>query len=873
MDKLMLLDGNSLINRAFYGIRLLTTKDGVHTNAVYGFINMLAKYREELQPTHILVAFDVAAPTFRHHAYTEYKSTRSGMPPELKQQIPLLKEVLSVMNIAMVEKEGYEADDLIGTVARECEQQGAQCVIVTGDRDDLQLISSQTNVYLIVTRQHETTAELWDEAKMQQEYHIRPAQFVDVKALMGDKSDNIPGVAGIGPKRATELIMRFGSVDGVYQNIDDRFITPSNRKALTAGRDMAYQSRMLCEIDRHVPIPFHLSNHAVREPDTDKLTTLYKRLEFRKLLKKLEPEGNGVADSFADREYRLCTSLENWAEALAAGRTHPEVYIYFHPVGAEEYAVGLCTGESCAVGVPGEKLPYPVLVQAMQPLLEDERVAKTSINLGQLMVSLAQFGIAVKGPIFDVSIGAYLLKPSAYKYAVEELYEEYIGIEPLAGIDQFGLEQDYYACARLACCLAEIKAFEQKRLEEDGQRALFEDMEMPLVPILANMQIYGFRIDRERLEAFRDELETAIGGLEAEIYQLAGETFNLSSTRQLGSILFEKLGLHAFKKNKTGYSTSAEALERIVDDHPIVEKIIAHRQLAKLKSTYADGLLALINPETGKIHSKFNQTVAVTGRISSQDPNIQSIPARTEQGRELRKVFVASSDDYVLCGADYSQIELRVLAHLCGDDLMVEAFRNGGDIHAQTAAAIFGVPREDVTPIMRTRAKAVNFGIIYGMGDYGLAEDLHIPRKEAKQYIEDYFRQHPKVDQYMKDTVENAKRDGYVTTMFHRRRYVPELTSSNFVQRGFGTRVAMNAPIQGTAADIIKLAMIRVNNRLRDMKSRLILQVHDELIVETHISEVEQVKELLRYEMEHVCELNVPLEVEVNVGKNWYETK
>ncbi len=873
MDKLMLLDGNSILNRAFYGIRPLTTQDGTHTNAVYGFINMLQKYRSELSPTHIAVAFDVATPTFRHQAYKDYKATRKGMPPELAEQLPIMKEVLAAMRIPILELAGYEADDVIGTVAKRCEEAGAGCVIVTGDRDDLQLITERTHVYLIVTRNRETTAELWDTAKMAETYHVTPRQFIDVKALMGDKSDNIPGVMGIGEKKALELIGTYGSLDALYDGLEEHGFTKAVESKLTAGREDAFFSRMLATIDQDVPITFSLPDVAVREPDLPKLVALYQRLEFRRLLAQLDaPEAETAArQPFSDGAYAFVTDdaqLTDLAQTLGALASFT---LYLHQVDDDTYFLGFGDGNTCWCIPP--TLPLTTVLSSLRDVLENPSIEKTSIHMGQLIVLLHGYGIELAGKLFDVSIGAYLLKPSAAQYDIAALYEEYTGISPASDMEQFGLEQDAYTCLRLTACLPAIRAHEEKRIHAEDQDSLLHDIELPLVPILASMQIEGFRVDRERLAAFREDVAERLAAVEQEIYALAGETFNISSPKQLGPILYEKLGLFCPKKNKTGYATDAETLTRIIDDHPIIEKILYYRQLAKLKSTYADGLLALIHPDTGKIHSQFNQTVAVTGRISSQDPNMQSIPVRQELGRELRRVFTARSEEFVLVGADYSQIELRVLAHLCGDDDMVDAFTHGGDIHARTASVLFGVPPEEVTPEMRSRAKTVNFGIIYGMGDFGLATDLHISRKEAAAYIKAYFAGHPKVDAYMKETIARAKEDGYVTTMFHRKRYVPELSSKNFAQRNFGNRVAMNTPIQGAAADIIKLAMIRVYNRLQGMRSRLILQVHDELIVDAYRPEADMVRQILKEEMEHVCALRVPLEVEIGQGDTWYDTK
>lgn len=878
--KFLILDANSIINRAFYGVRILSTKDGTYTNAVFGFLNILFKYTEEIKPDYIAAAFDLKAPTFRHKMFDGYKATRKAMPEELVPQVPLMKEVLRAMNITILEQEGFEADDIIGTVSQKCEEQGLECDILTGDKDDLQLASTDTKIYLVTTRMGNTSTEIYDADKVMERYGVTPREFIDVKAIMGDSSDNIPGVKGIGEKGALALITKFHDLDTVYGQLDDPSITKSVRAKLEEGKETAFLSRTLATIDRAVPISLALSEAVVRPYNMPELTELFKRLEFRSFLKRLPQIGGGDGGQtpeiakereFEDGEY---LTLEDAAEL--ADKLSGEVVYYLMDTKAE--TVSFTAG--------GPKVYTAKLAENTLPtfkaFFEDGAQNKVTHDLRDDIVYLHQKGIGVKGVRFDTAIGAYLLEPSRKNYEIADIYYDFLGVslgESGGENTQISLDMldsgNASTFPRHTLALAALAKHEQEQLDELGEHDLFYKIEMPLVYVLASMQILGFKVDREKLKEFGEGLSDSLELLTKDIYELAGGEFNINSTKQLGTVLFDDLGLPPVKKTKTGYSTNVEVLEKLMDKHPIIEKIVDYRQLSKLKSTYVDGLMGVIEPGTDKIHSSFNQTVTVTGRISSTEPNLQNIPVRTPLGSQMRKMFVAQNDDFVLVDADYSQIELRVLAHIADDAHMIEAFREGYDIHASTAAKVFGVQQEDVTPAMRSAAKAINFGLVYGMGEFSLAKDLKISVKSAKEYINDYLGSYPNVQKYMKDTVDFAKKNGYVATMFGRRRMIPEIQSKNYQLRSFGERVALNTPIQGSAADIIKLAMVHVYERIEKLKlrSRLILQVHDELIVEAYKDEVDAVKQLLKDEMEHVCDLKAPLKVDMNVGRSWYDTK
>ncbi len=874
MKNLLIIDGNSIINRAFYGIRLLTNKHGLYTNAIYGFLKIMFKHMEELSPDYICVAFDLKAPTFRHKMYTEYKAQRKGMPEELRMQMPVMKEVLRAMNIAILEKEGFEADDIIGTVSRICEEEKIRCNILTGDRDDLQLASDNTNVLLTITKMGSTTTTIYSGSAVYEEYGVTPAEFVDVKALMGDSSDNVPGVKGIGEKTAFGYIQKFKSLEALYENLDDEIVKPAARKKLEEDKEMAFLSKKLCTIDRNVELGVKTEDFVRKEYNIEKLTELFINLEFNVFLKEIASENMKEINAAAELNIIGKDALHR----LISEAKEQLVYRMYTENGK---AVGFAFKQESKVYFCNEE----GFIFSLKDVFENSNITKVSNNIKESILTLASHGICFEDGYFDIGIGAYIINPARSAYDTAsisiDLLSEALASEKdilgsgknkktVAELDDKSLR--LYVCGEL-CAIEKLAQYEKDKIFENGQNELMYNIELPLINVLAQMEINGFKIDKDALKEFTDSLNCRIEELESEIYSLAGEKFNINSTKQLGVILFEKLGLKVIKKTKTGYSTDAAVLEKLSGSHSIIDKILEYRRAAKLKSTYGDGLLAFINPKTGRIHSSFNQTVTATGRISSAEPNLQNIPMRREEGREIRKMFVPKSDDYILIDADYSQIELRILAHIANDETMIEAFRAGEDIHASTAAKVFGVEKDEVTPLLRSRAKAVNFGIVYGMGEYSLSQDLHISVKEAKAYIESYFEKYKNVKKYLDDTVAKAKRDGYVTTLFGRRRYIPEIASSNFMTRSFGERVAMNTPIQGTAADIIKIAMVNVYRELksRNLKSHLILQVHDELIIETAIGEEDEVETLLKECMTKAANLKTTLLAETGRGANWYD--
>ena len=871
-EKFLILDANSIINRAFYGVRLLTTKDGTYTNAVYGFLNIMFKYIEEINPSYIAAAFDLKAPTFRHKMFDGYKATRKGMPEELVPQVPLLKKVLSAMNIAILEKEGYEADDIIGTVARKCSEEGLECDILTGDKDDLQLASETNKIYLVTTRMGNTDTEIFDSGKVFEKYGVTPSEFIDVKAIMGDTSDNIPGVRGIGEKGALSLVSEFKTLENIYDNLDSDKITKSLRQKLSEGKETAFLSRALATIDVFVPICFECVDARVKEYDETTLFEIFTRLEFKSFLKKL---GRTYAkEELKTEEVKTeIRELENneVAEALLGGEKTAYLIDYEHKKLYFANKKEVCF----SVFINDET------IKSVKEFFADETIRKVAHNFKEDIIYLSEMKIETFNNVFDTEIAAYLIEPSRKNYLIEELLFDFCGIvlskNESGGAVQLSLdgeEEEEEYLHNFAAALLCLESIEAEKLKETEQEKLFYEIEMPLVFVLAKMQMTGVLVNTKMLSEFGVMLTEKIEKLTEEIYLLGEGEFNINSPKQLGEVLFEKLRLKAVKKTKTGYSTNAETLEKLLGEHPIVEKILEYRQLSKLNSTYVVGLKNEINKETGRIHSSFNQTVTQTGRISSTEPNLQNIPVRTELGREMRKMFIAQ-EGFSLVGADYSQIELRVLAHIAGDKNMIEAFKGGKDIHSSTACRIFACSEKDITPAMRTAAKAINFGLIYGKGEFSLAKDLGISMKEAKEYINDYLGSYPDVQKYMKDIVAFAHEKGYVTTMFGRRREITELASKNFQLRSFGERAALNTPIQGSAADIIKLAMVRVFEKLKEnnLKSRLILQVHDELIVEAENSEIEIVKEILKTEMENACKMAVPLKTDMNVGKSWYDTK
>ena len=885
--KLMVLDGNSIINRAFYGVKPLTTRDGLYTNAIFGFLNMLQRFIDEEQPEALCVAFDRREPTFRHEADASYKATRKGMPEELAQQMPVMKQVLCAMSIPCYEMVGYEADDLLGTISRRCEKRGWECVIVTGDRDSLQLITDRTRVKLVTTRMGQTSTADMTPALFREQYGFDPIHMIDLKALMGDSSDNIPGVPGIGEKTATALVQRYGSIDALYAAMPEVEAKPAALRKLAEGEESARRSYWLATIVTDAPLEFDPED-ALCQPYKPELYDLFVKLEFTKLIKKYGltpsasvPEPAAVAH---DEDYAATVETpETDADAarlLALWRKAPHVAVY----GLADFSV---LAVACDID---ERSSLTAILRsdrfggdwdALLRGLFGGDIAKAAHNVKDLTRALLERDLPAEGFVFDTALAGYLLDATAGGYDLQRLFVAYCGAELPAPAH---LERDAFtllgndAAAEAALCsytsaVAALYEVLPPRLEELNMTALLHEMELPLCRVLAEMELAGFRIDGAALARFGEDLQQRIVTLEQSIYHMAGEEFNINSPKQLGAILFDKLQLPHGKKTKTGWSTNAEVLEKLRYEAPIVDKVLEYRQYAKLRSTYADGLLRAVSPD-GRVRTSFQMTVTATGRLSSTEPNLQNIPTRTELGSEIRRLFIAG-DGNVLVDADYSQIELRLLAHMAGDEAMQQAFLSGADFHTVTAAKVFHVPESEVTHQMRSRAKAVNFGIVYGMSAFSLSQDIHVTVAEAKDYMERYFATYPGVKQYMTDIVEKAKEQGYVETLYHRRRALPELKSSNFIQRSFGERVALNMPIQGTAADIMKLAMLRVYDRLRreNLQARLIMQVHDELIVECPEAEQEAVEKLLRQEMEQVTALAVPLTAEAHSGKNWLDAK
>lgn len=867
--KLLVLDGNSILNRAFYGIRLLSTRDGLYTNGIYGFMTMLQKLKNETAPDAVAIAFDMRAPTFRHKEYAGYKAQRKGMPEELAQQLPNLKELLRLLGYRLVECEGFEADDILGTLAAKCTQTGNECVIATGDRDSLQLVNAHVTVRLAATKMGQPQVTLYDEAKILEDYGVTPPRMIDIKAIQGDSSDNIPGVTGIGPKGAGELIQRFHDLDNIYAQIDTLDIKEGMRQKLIRDRDSAYLSRYLGTIRTDAPVDTALADYIPGAGDRDGAARLLAKLEMFTLIEKLglnipAPQQTKAA------EQEAAETVQGAPDGLLdklhrAGRA--DCLVWYE--GGAVYRVYLCH-ENTVYELEGADFLKRVCAQ--------KGIKVNTHDVKPLYAALG--GAEIPGGAFDTMLAAYLLNPSASGYDVARLAQEY-GLpvelpeqEALKRGDAEGkrrqLAEQFRAQAAVFPKLADKLA---EQIAKNDQTELLETIELPLARVLAHMEDIGFLVDARGIEQYGETLQTEIDHIQAEIYQSVGYEFNINSPKQLGEALFEKLGLPHGKKTKTGYSTKAEILENLRYEHPAVEMVLNYRSLTKLKSTYCDGLSKVIAAD-GRIHSSFNQTETRTGRISSTEPNLQNIPVRTDLGREMRRFFIAR-EGCVLVDADYSQIELRVLAHVADDKNMIQAFLNNDDIHRSTAAQVFHMPEEMVTSTMRSRAKAVNFGIVYGIGAFSLAKNISVTRKEAEQYIHDYLAHYSGVDDYMKRVVEQAKDRGYVETMFGRRRYLPELSSSNFNMRSFGERVARNMPIQGAAADIIKIAMIRVENRLKKegMKARLILQVHDELIVEAPEDEAEQAAKLLTEEMQGAARLAVPLIAEAGIGPSWYDAK
>ena len=842
--KLLILDGNSVINRAYFGVRPLTTRDGLYTHAIYGFLNILERMEKEEQPDAVCVAFDLHGPTFRHEKYDGYKATRHAMPEELAQQMPVMKQVLTAMNIPIYECQGWEADDVIGTVGRICGENDWDCVIVTGDRDSLQLIDDHVSVKLVISKPGQTTATLYDTAKFREEYGFDPGKMVDLKSLMGDSSDNIPGVAGVGPKTATDLLLKFGDLDGVYNNLSDPSIRPKLREKLETSKDNAYLSYDLATIRTNAPIVFTPRDAVIQPYNKIELYQLFVRLEFVRLI-----ERYGLRSA----ELEL-PKPEMHFERLPVVSQLPDTCDKYALYIAPDGSVGIAWQEGvCAV--------TPMEVQYLDGLLSQPGNAITH-DLKTTLHRLDQMGSPHGKFVFDTALAAYDLNPSQSDYPVSKLATNFLGMSVDDG--------DPAACAEALWHLRDVLETE---LANNGMKDLYYEIELPLCSVLYRMEKEGVAIDREQLEQFGTMLSQRIADCESAIYSYSDKPFNINSTKQLGELLFEKLGLPPVKKTKSGYSTNADVLEKLKSKHPIIPAIMDYRMLTKLKTTYADGLIKVIDSD-GRIRTTFQNLVTATGRLSSTEPNLQNIPVRTDLGAEIRKMFIPKPG-CVLVDADYSQIELRVLAHIADDTTMQQAFTSGMDIHTVTAAQVFGVEPENVTALQRRNAKAVNFGIVYGISEFSLADDIGVSRYEARAYIDSYLAKYHGVRAYMKQVVSNARDKGYTQTMFGRRRYIPELTSSNYNIRQGAERIALNTPIQGTAADLIKLAMIRVDTALSQHypQAKLLLQVHDELIVECPGDIAEDVAKLVSEQMQQVAQLNVPLLAEAKLGKSWFEAK
>jgi len=891
--KLVLVDGHSILNRAFFGIPDLTNSEGLHTNAVYGFLNILFKILDEEQPDYLTVAFDVHAPTFRHKMYDAYKGTRKPMAEELRQQVPLMKEMLTAMGVTIVEKEGYEADDLLGTIAKQSEAQGLEVSIVSGDRDLLQLASDHIKIRIPKTKRTGTEIEDYLAKDVVEKYQVTPLQFIDVKALMGDSADNIPGVPGIGEKTATALIVSYGSIENAHDHLEE--IKPNRAKQnLSEHYDMAQMSKELATIEIHAPIEYSLEDAKLGNLFTEEAYLMCKRLEFKNMLSRFDID---APKNLAEEHFTFVTDKKQisdiFKKAKKAGHIGccllPGEGIITEQLSLFEQPKEQQVIEGMSIAFSEEDIYYlsAGTEVSAEELLEEIRElsgGQTKVSVMDLKETLKTLPLPGNDRYFDASVAAYLLNPLKNDYPYEDLAKDYAGLMIPSRTDLLGKESPVKAkqakpeaFLKYICYMAYIPWKTRDRLLEElnntGMQTLYDTIELPLVYTLSDMEKEGVHVDAEELKRYGEELAAQIAVLEKEIYEGAGETFNINSPKQLGHILFEKLEMPYGKKTKTGYSTAADVLEKLAVEYPLVSKILEYRQLAKLKSTYADGLANFIE-EDGRIHTNFQQTVTATGRLSSTDPNLQNIPIRMELGRMIRKVFLPK-DGYVFVDADYSQIELRILAHMSGDEMLIQAYREAQDIHRMTASQVFHTPFEEVTDLQRRNAKAVNFGIVYGISSFGLSQDLSISKKEAQEYIERYFESYPKIKEFLDGCVEKAKKDGYSVTMFGRRRPLPEISSSNFMQRSFGERIAMNAPIQGTAADIIKIAMNRVHRRLIDegLKSRLLLQVHDELLIEAAPDEVDEVKKILDEEMKGAADLSVELEIDTHTGKNWYEAK
>lgn len=901
MDKLVVIDGNSILNRAFYGImssKMLQTADGTYTNAVYGFLAIMFKLFEDINPEYLAVAFDVKHPTKRHEMYKDYKGTRKGMPDELAAQMPIIKKVLEAMNIKVIEMPGYEADDILGTLAKYTEKQGKEVILLTGDRDSFQLASDKITIRIPRTKAGKTEVEDFNRNKILEVYGLEPSQLIEVKGLMGDASDNIPGVPGVGEKTALNLIKEFGSIDTIYDKLEkgEQVAKGKLKENLENNKDLAILSRELGRIDIDSPITKELSEYKIKEWDKKKVLEIFKELRFNRYIERFDLENENTVEEkdikalFDYDEFNEMT-IQELADELKENKT---LYYYFDSVekNDETLIIKKKINYIYVYNKSKNKVYYGIFnKEYFKEYFESKEILKVGHQIKEDYILLKQLGINPENMMFDAKIAAYVLNATSNAYSLEEIARQYLELD----ITEYSGEEEKkevqtslfdmveepkeesknnYKYAVYAYVIGKSQEKLIEELKKQEELDLFNNIEMPIAPILAEMQWEGMYIDEKELIKYGNNLKEHIEELRIDIYKLADEEFNINSTKQLGVILFEKLNLKPSKKTKSGYSTDVDALEKLKGEHPIIEKILEYRQLVKLNSTYVEGMIPFINVRTGRIHTFFHQTVTATGRLSSTEPNLQNIPTRTELGKKLRKVFKPGKGK-VFLDADYSQVELRVLAHMANDEIMVDAFNTNADIHTISASQVFKVPVEEVSKQLRSRAKAVNFGIVYGISEFGLAEQIDIKRNEAKQYIEQYLETYHGIRDYMSEIVESAKRKGYVETLFGRRRYIPELSSNNYMVRKFGDRAAMNTPIQGTAADIMKIAMIKVYNELkaRNLKSKMVLQIHDELIIETLVEEKEEVGKFLKECMESAAKLSVPLTVEVEEGNSWYQAK
>lgn len=908
MEKLVLVDGNSIANRAFYGImgnKMLTTKDGKYTNAIYGFLAILFKILDEVNPEYIAVAFDLKAPTARHKLYDGYKANRKGMPEELAEQMPIIKKILKAMNIDIIEKEGYEADDVLGTLSRFGENNGLEVHILSGDRDTFQLATDNVKIHIPRTKGGKTETDIFDKKKVEEVYGIEPKQLIEVKGLQGDTSDNIPGVPGIGEKTALSLIQKYGTVKNLYEKLEkgETDIKGKQKEKLENNKNLAELSLFLGTINLEVPIEDTLENLKVEEWNKEEVLNIFKELNFKRYIERFNLEETKQNKNVEDKKelQNLFNIVQIQIDDLIKIIEEQKKLIFYIKTEPDDKEEKIIKEKITSISIYNDKKKevYNLFfkdedeIKTLKEILEDDKISKISNHLSKTYILLKQLGIEIKGIKYDAKIAGYILNPTDNKLKLEDLTEQYTGMNIIDYIGEEKQEQltlfqmngdsekvekeinrTQNEMAFYVYAISKLEEVMTKKLEEINALELFENIDIPTITVLADMQWNGMYVNQEELNRFGDELKTKIDEKVKNIYNLAGEEFNVNSTKQLGEILFEKMKLPVIKKTKSGYSTDVDVLEKLKGEHPIIEELLEYRQLAKLNSTYIEGLKPYINPKTKRIHSFFHQTITATGRISSTEPNLQNIPTRFELGKRIRKIFEPENGKLYV-DADYSQIELRVLAHMSEDKHMIQAFKDNQDIHKQAASKVFKTPLEEVTKEQRSNAKAVNFGIVYGISDFGLGEQLGISRKLAKRYIDEYLSEYIGIKEYMDNTIEEAKKQGYVETLFHRRRYIPELQSKNYMVRQFGNRAAMNTPIQGTAADIMKIAMIKVYKALKDegLQAKIVLQVHDEMMIEAPENEVEKVKEILEQCMQSATTLKVPLIAEVSVANNWYDCK